>query len=545
MLRTGASPDSNKLKPPKTPGPSLGSAPETPKSAFDKSPTPQPAKVPVSHESDDEEEEKDKGQSVSAASSFSNLSSSTSSFVDVSRGGEEEENTEPTAALSDGGDSEQGEQQIEEFLSDSYSEGDLDKERDEVEDEGGKREERDGDEAEEDHGGDEEQEGAENEMPQSNEADPTTVPLPASRSRSPSSTPKAERSQINVQPTDISESPSKAPPPEHLRSTTPPGSPSKEPSPPLSLQTPLQQPTPTLPSPSLSPSPAPAIGFGRPNTRPLRSSPLANAPVSGGDEEEVKGENPTSLKPHPASPKIPFGQWDGVAVSPTPAEVKLTPPQPRVEPLVDQTPSTISRPLLDTKGITPDNISSSTSVTVPVASPSPMLAVKLDTKLTTEDTTRSATMPAVGLFTGLKPIAFSPMPKPEPTAGTQPASVTKSSTEPASLFAPNHTASLGATSKLALAPPGSLIVGPLGAKAITATDGKSDMSTPARASTAPPLVTPPKDAPSGERMHPMQIEFTNLITGVGGELANVSWVSFYVLSQFVTHVASLFLLAYQ
>ncbi|KAH9057852.1 hypothetical protein EDB87DRAFT_1792581 [Lactarius vividus] len=538
MLRAGdSSSDSNKSKEPqKTPGSSSGSAPGTPKSAFDTSPTPQPAEVPASHESDDEAEEKGKGQTVSAASSFSTLSSSTSSFVDVSRGDEEEE--EPTAPSSDGGDSDRGEEQIEEFLSDTYSEGEPDGEGDEVEDEGdaeGKREERDGDEGDEDRGGDEEQDGTEDEeddAPPSDEADPTTVPLPASRS--PSSTPKAERPAINVQPTPISEPSSNASLSERVRSTTPPGSPSKEPSTPLSLQTPLQQPTPTLPSPSLSPSPTPVIGFGRPNTRPLRSSPLANVPVSGGDEEEVKGEKPASLKPHPASPRTPFGQWDVGATSPSPAE-KPTPPQPAAEPLVDQTakatPPAITRPktpplLIGTKGIAVNNNSSSSATapaTVPVA-PAPTLnlggfsfgtAVKPDTKPAVEDATRSSTTPA-GLFSGFKPSAFNLVPKSEPIAGTLPVADTKS------------TAVFGATAKVPLAPAtGPPFVSPFGPKpgaatpAVAAAGGKGATSTPARVSTAPPLVTPPKDAPSAEPLTPIQIEFTNLITGIGTELANL------------------------
>ncbi|KAH8983182.1 hypothetical protein EDB92DRAFT_1891452 [Lactarius akahatsu] len=495
MLRAGGSPpDSSQLKAPQTtPGSSSGSAPGTPKSAIDTSPTPQPAEVPASHESDDEVEEKGKGQTV-------NLSSSTSSFVDTLR------------LPSDGDNSDRGEEQIEEFLSDTYSEGEPDGEG-EVEDEEGdeeKGEERDGDEGDEVHVGDDD-------VPPSGEADPTTVPLPASRS--PSSTPKAERPSINVQPTPISEPPSNAPLSERVRSTTPPESPSTEPSPPLSLQTPLRQPTPTLPSPSLSPSPTPAIGFGRPNTRPLRSSPLANVPVSGGDEEEVKGEKPPSLKPHPASPRTPFGQWDVGATSPSPAE-KPGPPQPAAEPLADQpakaTPPAITRPK------TPPLLIAA----VPVA-PVPTLnlsgfslgaaVVKPDTKPAAEDTTRPATTPAAGPFAGFKPSTFNLVPKSEPIAGTLPAGGTKS------------TAIFGTTAKVPLAPAtGPPFAGSLGPKpgattpAVAAPGGKGAMSAPARVSTAPPLVTPPKDAPSGEALTPIQIEFTNLITGIGTELANLA-----------------------
>ena len=544
MLRAGgSSPESNKLKElPKTPELASVSKPVTSKSA---SPTPQPERVPASHESD-EEEEKDKGQTVSAGSSFSNLSSS-SSFVDVSRGGEDE-------LASDGGDSERGEQQIEEFLSDTYSEGESDRERDQIEDEEGDEEKKDGGEGDEDHGGDDGTGHAENEIPPSdNEVDPTNVPLPASRS--PSSTPKADRPSINVQPTEPSSIT-----PEQVRTTTPPGSPSKES---LSLQTPLQQPTPALPSPSpspsLSPSPASAISFGRPNTRPLRSSPLANTPVSGGDEEEVKGEKPASLKPHQASPKPLFGQWDGGGMlsSPSPAEVKPTPPEPLVAPLVDKATSSVftrpkTPPLLIGKGVAVNDTSSSSSATapaVPVTSSMPTLnlsgfslgaAAKPDTKPASEDATRPASTPPATLFYALKPGAFNLMPKPEPVGGMPPASDTKAAPAPGALFAPNHTAALGTTPKLPLVPAaGSSVFAKPGATtpAVNTTGGKSAMSTPARVPTAPPLVTPPKDAPSAEPLNPIQIEFTNLITEIGTELANVSSLS--VLALFVAHVVSL------
>ena len=511
LLRTGgSSPESSKSKePPKVP----------PKSAFQASPTPQPAKMPASHDSDDEEEDKGKDQTVSAGSSFSNISSS-SSFVDISRGGEDEE--------------EDGEQQIEEFLSDTYSEGDSDREKHQFEDEEGdedKQEARDGGEGDEDRGGDEEQDGtgdAEDEVPPSDdEVDPTNVPLP--ESRSPSSTPKADRPSINVQSTE----------PERVRTTTPPGSPSKES---LSLQTPLQQPTPTLPSPSLTPSPASAVSFGRPNTRPVRSSPLANTPVSGGDEEEVKGEKPASLKPHPASPKPPFGQWDASTLpplpSPSPAESKAS--LPIVDTLVDHSakppPSVIARPktppLLIAKGT-----ASATAPAVSLTAPIPALNLsgfslgttsKPDTKPPAEDATGPTTTPATtSLFSGLKPGVFSPMPKTEPAAGMPPPTLdAKAAPTPGSiLFGSNQTTPLAATTKLPPLPMTgpSLFAKPGAATApVPTTGGKAATSAPARVSTAPPLVTPPKDATSGEPLNPIQIEFTNLITEIGTELANVS-----------------------
>ncbi|KAH9029821.1 hypothetical protein EDB85DRAFT_2147072 [Lactarius pseudohatsudake] len=243
-------------------------------------------------------------------------------------------------------------EQINEFLSDTYSEGEPDGEGDDVGGEGGdreKQEERDGDDDEGDevHRGGNEQGGTEDkdDVPPSDEGDLTTMPLPASRS--PSCMPKAERLSINVQPMPTSE-PSNA-----------------------SLSE--QQPTPTLPSPSLSPSPTPVIDSGRTNTRLLRSSPLANVPVSGGNKEEVRGENPALLKPHPASPRILFDQWDVSATSLSPAE-KPTPPQPAAEPLqiTKVTPPAITRPktpllLIDTKRIV--NNHSSASATAPAMVP--------------------------------------------------------------------------------------------------------------------------------------------------------------------------------
>jgi hypothetical protein len=208
------------------------------------------------------------------------------------------------------------------------------------------------------------EQGEQSKVPPLAETDPTVVPLP--ELRLPSSTPKVEGPSIDVQPTLLPEPQPKASSPLRTRSTTLPGSSSKEQ---LSLQTPLEHPTPMLPSPSLSlslvewgqgsrqamrlkvaydhdaipldeaddinnrqttcsqtnstrarhaPPPASSVGSSRPSTPALCSSPLANSPVSGSDEEDFKGEKPLSLKPRPASLIAPFGQWDGVAKSPSP-----------------------------------------------------------------------------------------------------------------------------------------------------------------------------------------------------------------------------------
>jgi nucleoporin NUP159 len=132
MLRhAGSSPDSKSKDAQAKASTETGPTPPTPKSVFDKSPTPRPASIPAAPESDDEGDgDNGRGkarQVLSAESSFSNLSSSTSSFVDVPRGGEEEEEG---AVASDGGD---GEQQIDEFLSGTDSEGEGDEEEEEEE----------------------------------------------------------------------------------------------------------------------------------------------------------------------------------------------------------------------------------------------------------------------------------------------------------------------------------------------------------------------------------------------------------------------------
>jgi nucleoporin NUP159 len=581
MLRdAGSSPDSKSREAQAKASSKTVPTPPTPKSVFDKSPTPRPASIPAAPDSEDEgegEKEKDGArQVVSAASSFSNLSSSTSSFVDVPRGGEEEEEEEEEGAVaSDGGD---GEQQIDEFLSDTDSEGEAHEEEQEVEgpEEGEEHEE----EEEEEEEQEQEQEAPEsdeeeNKLPTPPEADPTVVPLP--KSRSPSSTPKAERPVINVQPT-FPPKPDSEPEPSSTssaRSTTPPGSPPE-------AQTPLQEPTPTLPSPSESPSPSPSStssGLGRPSTRPLRSSPLANAPVSGGEEEEVKGEQPASLKPRPASPKTPFGQWDGGANAPSP-----TPPLIKLEASVDQTaakaappsmipipitppllptketppnnkptsslvtgatvtpppptsgwiPRPITPPLLPTKGTPPNNEPTSSLATGATVMPPPPTsgwigfshsgaASKPDTKSTAEDATKPATTTPPSLFAGIKPGVFSLMPKPE--AGTEAPATLDSKAVPRPLFGTKPPAVPGTTlPRLPLAP----ATGPSLDNLPGAIPGATTPATPnnvltsSRTLGAISLVTPPKETPSTEPMHPMQREFMTLYTEVKTEMIAVS-----------------------
>ncbi|KAK0495369.1 hypothetical protein EDD18DRAFT_1171899 [Armillaria luteobubalina] len=115
---------------------------------------------------------------------------------------------------------------------------------------------------------------------------PSQVPLPQSRSQS--STPQPES---GTPPPVASLSTEPILPPIKEESTTPPDSPEKQ------------------PSAAPPPTPAASLGLRRPNTRPVRSSPLANAVVGGDEEqdEEGKKEIPVVPKPRPASPKAPFG----------------------------------------------------------------------------------------------------------------------------------------------------------------------------------------------------------------------------------------------
>ena len=546
MLRnTGSSPDSKKKESPKTPS-------ATPKSAFDKSPTPRPATIPAAPDSDDEgageKDEDGERQVVSAASSFSNLSSSTSSFVDVPRGGEEEEEEEEEGAVaSDGGD---GEQQIDEFLSGAESEGEANEEEEEEEEEEAQEPEGETEEPQEEHEEEEHEEeeqvpesdDEETEVPTPSDADPTTIPLP--KSRSPSSTPKAERPVVNVQLTSPPEPEPESEPEStsHTRTTTPPGSPSTVPA---SLQTPAAEPTPSLPSPSLSPlqSPSSSSSLGRPSTRPLRSSPLANAPVSGGEEEGVKGEKSASAKPRPASPKTPFGQWDGGAnapsPSPSPAEARLTPPPTtKLESSVEEAikaapPSTVARPrtppLLTTKGVPVNNKPSSAFATGTAATPGAPSsgwigftlggpAPKPNTTSTAQDAAKPATMTTPSLFTGIKPGAFGFVPKPEAAEGP---ATPGPKVVPGPLFGTKPPAVLGTTPKLPLTPPAGSSMGNFSGAipgAITPPTSANSMQTPPRTPGQNSLVTPP---PSSEPMLPMQTEFASMYTEVGTELALV------------------------
>jgi nucleoporin NUP159 len=285
-------------------------------------------------------------------------------------------------------------------------------------------------------------------------------------------------------------------------STTPPGSPSTAP---------IQQPTPTLPSPSQTPSPSQSpsptnSSLGRPSTRPLRSSPLANAPVSGGDEEEVKGEKPASLKPRPASPKTPFGKWDGSAE--VPSGSPMPPPEPSVKQATKAVPASLiprpkSPPPLTAKGTPLDNKPSSSLVTGPAATPP-----ALGSGWTGFSLGGSSPFGGIKLEAGTEaPAALDSKVTPGPLFGTKPPSVSGTTT-PRLPLTPATGQSLG---NLPGATPG----------VITPATSANNVLTPSRTPAAASLITPPKETPSAEPMVPMQIEFAALYTEVLTEMAAV------------------------
>ena len=160
---------------------------------------------------------------------------------------------------------------------------------------------------------------------------PSTTPQP--QSRSPSTTPKPTLSSLNL---SSSSSPSPSPPlsskagdgklpanTTEAGSTTPPGSPPLD-----SSKSPL--PRAPVPVPAVASTSPFGLGLGRPSTRPTRSSPLANAPLSPDEEVEPQAETGTLQTSKLALPKPTFGQWgsDTKTVASTP-ESQSSVPQPK------------------------------------------------------------------------------------------------------------------------------------------------------------------------------------------------------------------------
>ncbi|KAJ4488409.1 hypothetical protein J3R30DRAFT_3435653 [Lentinula aciculospora] len=267
-------------------------------------------------------EEKEKGKVVEDPAKEESSSSTSSSFVEIPRSSEHEGDEEEEVPNSDD-ELEQHGLEDGDFLSESYGSQSGDEQSEE-----GESEEVDA------------KEYLEGPSPSSS-PEPTEIPLPPSRSRS--NTPHAEI------PTTDSTSPS----PEssedtessHLstireESTTPPGSPTR---------------TPTAgPSGIVSPAPISApltsLGIGRPSTRPTKSSPLANKPLTGIDEDEEQQQEEVQklnapIKPRPASPKTPFGVIPSKSRSTSPEESKLNDgKRPKTPPLLSNLIGTTSAP---------------------------------------------------------------------------------------------------------------------------------------------------------------------------------------------------------
>ncbi|KAF9048549.1 hypothetical protein BJ165DRAFT_1460486 [Panaeolus papilionaceus] len=209
---------------------------------------------------DEEEGREKKGKSLAATrddrSYASVLTSSVgSSFVDVSRaeGGSDEdgEGEERSTTYSD-----EEEPPEDEYEEEAYSDEEEDYEGSAAYDEDYNPEEEE----------EPEEEDEEDERPRKIRT-PTSIPLPSSRS--PSSTPQPEVPTVEVSP-----SPREG-------STTPPGTPARD-------KSPLGG--------SATPGPG-GIGLGRPSTRPVRSSPLANNIVSAEEHKDEEGSPSASKRP--------------------------------------------------------------------------------------------------------------------------------------------------------------------------------------------------------------------------------------------------------
>ncbi|KAI0315558.1 hypothetical protein OF83DRAFT_1173706 [Amylostereum chailletii] len=474
-----------------------------PRSVFSKPPPPAEA---------DKDTGDSKGKQVVKETSSGDFStgslSMSSSFVEVSTPLQEDDEGEdgpPTDDEEEGEevDEVEGEgQSIDDFLSDTYSDepSQVEEGEDEDEDTGEVR----GDEDEET----EEEEELDDVTPQT---EPTSVPLPASRS--PTVTPQQPRPSIFLQPTTPDPADKKKPT-SREQSTTPPGSPTQSPSPAL------LHPTPTLPSPS--PSPTSGIGLGRPSTRPTRSSPLANS-IAADDEDDEDTARPsiseTSNKPRPASPKTPFGLWS----TPTSSSVDSKIPAPLFQP----------RPTVKTEPLTPpveEKQKTSPVADRPKTPPAQSLlgSGSKSSASTAAPTTKPATMPPPSSVSGTKPGSifgsiFGSTPAPAPGLLLTPAS--KSPGSPfggLSSSAPSTAPKQGgpgpspttASSTPGVAAPSTFGHAPAPKPSLTSTAGA-----PSSFGNAPPMIPPAAPPrPAGPPEHPMQVEFGRLFISLAKDL---------------------------
>ena len=130
--------------------------------------------------------------------------------------------------------------------------------------------------------------------------EPENVPLP--ETPTPRSTPTATPvpSPLKLPVVDVSTplptASTSLPATEKLNATTPPGSPENPVGPfPVSVG-----PKPLVPTPTASPF---GLGLGRPSSRPIRSSPLASAPITSTDDEDPAPYK-TPSKPPPATVNV-------------------------------------------------------------------------------------------------------------------------------------------------------------------------------------------------------------------------------------------------
>lgn len=390
--------------------------------------------------------------------------------------------------------------------------------------------------------------------------DPTTIPLPDSRSTS--STPQPEIPMIRVskeKPSQGSEKTGEEP------STTPTGSPlrdtrqipTKRSSGPTETNTTNQtSPSPSPPSPSPSPTNRTPLnlGLGLPKSR-HGSSPLASTPVSGEDEADEQIKEP----PKPAvSPRPVFGVFTIPKDSPV-EESSGAPPskRPKTPPLLSSfgkaatlpspsvsTPSTSSVvrsatvPALSA-GVSPKSSSAESlfgSTPTQLAkrsfapSPSPGLADKPgdgpsapSTPMSRPDAVRSSTTPnAFGISSGSAPNIFGAptftSSSPGPILGSLPLSMPPPF--PASNVPPlAKTSTLGAFPKLT--PQTKAIFG-----ATSAPAASSPSMLPVLGSSSSLPRQPPPPVPEVTMAEGMQKQCAMLIVGLNKELEEVSFRSF-------------------
>lgn len=255
---------------------------------------------------------------------------------------------------------------------------------------------------------------------------PEDIPLPPSRSSS--TTP--QNSATSSPPTSESSS-MPLPTIKEEESTTPPGSPDKIPT--GKSSAPSQGSS--IPTPT---SLAFTLGLGRPSTKPTRSSPLANAPVSSTQGEmEPKGKAPSPQPTKPlVSPKPVFGVLplkkeadEDVKESEVKASRPMTPPLLSTLPVSKLPVPTPSTPILQPAAIPPPRAATTTPTVTPPSfftkPPAPSIIsppASAPPGMAPFSLGKAPALPPGGLFgTSSVPTAL-PQAKPEPTKAFAPPS---------------------------------------------------------------------------------------------------------------------------